>query len=175
MYALGPSNLGIAFAVNDTRLHTAALRFGQRVQRIPKAEKPFLPKHQLLRGRLMQTGGILNAVIAVQRILRFVAGDAPPIGCLIPLVGLQFFCYLIGNVNIFILGVPSVKVLQIDRSHYIFLRSDFCCGWIGDLNGDLAENDSQDNQLWDKLSRSAGIQKRPHSMTLYGRTKHGCS
>lgn len=26
-----------------------------------------------------------------------------------------------------------------------------------------------------KLSRSAGIQKRPHSMTLYGRAKHGCS
>ncbi len=27
------------------------------------------------------------------------------------------------------MGVPRVKVLQIDSSHYIFLRSDFCCGW----------------------------------------------
>ena len=26
------------------------------------------------------------------------------------------------------MGVPRVKVLQIDSSHYIFLRSDFCDG-----------------------------------------------
>ena len=128
MYALGPSNLGIAFAVNDTRLHTVALRFGQRVQRVPEVEKPFLPQHQLFRGRLMQTSRIFNAVIAVQRILRLVAGNTAAVGGLIPLVGLQFFRYFVGNLNILIVGVPSVKVLQIDRSHYIFLRSDFCDG-----------------------------------------------
>ena len=53
MYALGSTYLGIAFAVDDTRLHTAALRFGQSIQRVSEVEKPFLPQHQLFRGRLM--------------------------------------------------------------------------------------------------------------------------
>ena len=43
------------------------------------------------------------------------------------------------------------------------------------VNGGAAEIGSRGRPLWDKLSRSAGIQKRPHSMTLYGRAKHGCS
>ena len=28
------------------------------------------------------------------------------------------------------MGVPRVKVLKIDSSHYIFLRSDFCGWWV---------------------------------------------
>ncbi len=51
------------------------------------------------------------------------------IGSLIQLVGPQLGGHFIGNFDIFIMGVPRVKVLQIDSSHYIFLRSDFCCGW----------------------------------------------
>ncbi len=64
----------------------------------------------------------------------------------------QFFRYFVGNLNIFIVGVPRVKVLQIDRCHYIFLRSD---SWVdGVLNGEGAGIDSRGCQLWDNLSQS---------------------
>ena len=74
----------------------------------------------------MQAGGILNAVITVQRVLRLVAGDTAAVSGLISLVSLQFLRDLVGNFDIFIMGVPSVKVFQIDGSY--FLRSDLCCG-----------------------------------------------
>ena len=129
MYALGPAYFGIAFVVNDTSLYTAALHFGQGVQGVPEVEKAFRPQHQFLRGRLMQTGRILNAVIAVERILCLVSGNAAAVSGLIPLIGLQLFRYFIGNFDIFIMSVPSIKVFQIDGSHYIFLRSEFL--WVG--------------------------------------------
>ena len=66
-----------------------------------------------------------------QRHLRYLKEyrRATYIGSLIQLVGPQLGGHFIGNFDIFIMGVPRVKVLQIDSSHYIFLRSDFCCGW----------------------------------------------
>jgi len=57
----------------------------------------------------MQTGGILDTVITVQRILRLVAGNTAAISGLIPLVGLQLLRNLVGNIDIFIMGVPRVK------------------------------------------------------------------
>ena len=76
----------------------------------------------------MQAGGILNAVITVQRVLRLVAGDTAAVSGLISLVSLQFLRDLVGNFDIFIMGVPSVKVFQTDGSYFYFLRSDLCCG-----------------------------------------------
>ena len=88
--------------------------------------QPFLPQHQFLRGRLKDTGGILDPIVTVQGVLRLVAGHTASIGGFIPLVGSQFFCHFIGNFRIFILGVPRVKVFEIDGSHFMYLRSDFC-------------------------------------------------
>ena len=67
----------------------------------------------------MQAGGILNAVITVQRVLRLVAGDTAAVSGLISLVSLQFLRDLVGNFDIFIMGVPSVKVLQIGTTFYL--------------------------------------------------------
>ena len=57
--------------------------------------------------------------------------------------------------NIFIMGVPSVKVLQIDGHHLYFLHSVHV--WVGEQNGGTAGIGSRGWLLWDKLSQGAGI------------------
>ena len=52
------------------------------------------------------------------------------------------------------MGVPSVKVLQIDGRHLYFLHSVHV--WVGEQNGGTAEIDSQDWLPWDNLSQGAG-------------------
>ena len=109
----------------------------------------------LLRGRLVQTGRVFDPIIAIEGILRFVADDPPLVGSLVQLVRPQFGGHFIGNFDIFIVGVPRVKLFQIDDSHYIFLRSD---SWVdGVLNGEGAGIDSRGCQLWDNLSQGKNI------------------
>ena len=60
--------------------NSAALDLRQRIESVPQTKKGFHSFKELLRGRLMQASGILNPVIAVQRILRLVPGDPPLVG-----------------------------------------------------------------------------------------------
>jgi hypothetical protein len=53
------------------------------------------------------------------------------------------------------MGVPSVKVLQIDGRHLYFLHSVHV--WVGEQNGGTAGIGSRDWLPWDKLSQGAGI------------------
>ena len=55
----------------------------------------------------------------------------------------------------FIMGVPSVKVLQIDGRHSYFLHSVHV--WVGEQKEGSAEIDSRDWLPWDKLSQGADI------------------
>ena len=121
MYALGPAHLGIALVINDAGLHTAALHFGQGVQCVPEVEKAFCPQHQLLRGRLMQTDGILDAVIAVQRILCLVAGDTAAVGGLVSLVSLQLFCNLVRQL---LYKGPAVRIIVRRKNLAVLCRND---------------------------------------------------
>ena len=86
--------------------------------------------------------------------MRLVAGRAPLIGCLIQLVRLQLGGHFVGNFDVFIMGVPSVKVLQIDGRHLYFLHSVHV--WVGEQNGGAAGIDSRDYLLWDNLSQGVG-------------------
>lgn len=76
-------------------------------------------------------------------------------GCFIQLVRLQLGGHFVGNFDVFIMGVPSVKVLQIDGRHLYFLHSVHV--WVGEQNGETAGIGSRGWLLWDKLSQGAGI------------------
>ena len=128
-YAIGLGNLSHALAFNDTGINAKPLRFGQSVQRVPQIAETLHALQQLLRGRLGKAGRVFDPIITVEGILGLIADYPPLVGSLIQLVGPQLGGHFIGNFDIFIMGVSRVKVLQIDSSHYIFLRSDFCCGW----------------------------------------------
>jgi len=53
------------------------------------------------------------------------------------------------------MGVPSVKVLQIDGRHLYFLHSVHV--WVGEQNRGTAGIGSRGWLPWDKLSQGAGI------------------
>ena len=108
------------------RVHPAALGRGQTVQRVPQTAEPLLELQNLVRGELAQAGGILDTVIAVQRILRLVAGEPPLVGRLIADAGPERLGHIVSNLNIFVLGVPVVKVAQVDDSHCMYLHIVFC-------------------------------------------------
>ena len=112
-YTFGLGNLGHALALNDTGINAEALRFGQSVQRVPQIAGTLHAFQQFLRGRLGQTSGVFDAIVTVEGILCLVADHPPLIGRFIQLVGPQLCGYFIGNLNVFIMGVPRVKVLQI--------------------------------------------------------------
>jgi len=109
---------------------------GQTVQRVPQTAEPLLELQNLVRGELAQAGGILNAVLAVQRILRLVAGEPPLVCRLIADTGPESLGHIVRNFHIFILGVPVVKVAQVDDSHCMYLHIVFVV-WLpgNDMEG----------------------------------------
>ena len=129
MYALGAGYLFHAPAENDAGVNPPALDFRQAVQRVPQTAEPLLELQHLVRGELAQAGGILDAVIAVQRILRLVAGEPPLVGRFIADAGPERLGHIVSNFHIFVLGVPVVKVAQVDDSHCMYLHIVFC-GWV---------------------------------------------
>ena len=96
----------------------------------------------------MQAGRVFDPIVTVEGILRLVAGRAPLMGCLIQLVRLQLGGHFVGNFDVFIMGVPSVKVLQIDGRHLYFLHSVHV--WVGEQKEESAEIDSRDWLPWDR-------------------------
>jgi len=117
IYPLGFRNICLAHAEYVVGLYPFALRFGQGIER-PAQAAGVLPVLDNLAGRqIRMTSLVLNSVPGIQRILRLVAADAPLVGFFISLVGKELRRNLIGNVNIFVMRVPRVKVFQIDRNH----------------------------------------------------------
>ena len=153
--ALLLGNLAVALAEEQMRLHPDALHLRQRVEGVPEVDEQLHTIQKLLRRRLMQAGRVFDPIVTVEGILRLVAGRAPLIGCLIQLVRLQFGGHFVGNFDVFIMGVPSVKVLQIDGRHLYFLHSVHV--WVGEQKEGSAEIGSRDWLLWDKLSQGADI------------------
>ena len=100
-----------------------ALNSLPEVQGVPEVNEQLHALQKLLGRWLMQAGGIFDPVIAVQRILRLVPGEPPLVGHLIAGIGLEYLGHLVRNFDVFIMGVPSVKVLQIDGRHLYFLHS----------------------------------------------------
>lgn len=76
VHALVPSNLPIALAENEVGIHPAALNLRQGVDGVPEVAEAIHALQQLLRGRLMHTGGVFDPVIAVEGIVRLVVADA---------------------------------------------------------------------------------------------------
>lgn len=154
VHALLPGNLAVALAEDQMRLHPDTLHLRQRVEGVPKVDEQLHAIQKLLRGRLMQAGRVFDPIVTVEGILRLVAGRAPLIGCLIQLVRLQLGGHFVGNFDVFIMGVPSVKVLQIDGHHLYFLHSVHV--WVGEQNGGTVGIGSRGWLLWDNLSQGAG-------------------
>ena len=148
-------NLAIALAEDQMRLYPDALHLRQRVGGVPQVDKQLHAIQKLLRRRLMQAGRVFDPIVTVEGILRLVAGRAPLMGCLIQLVRLQLGGHFVGNFDVFIMGVPNVKVLQIDGRHLYFLHSVHV--WVGEQNGGTAGIGSRGWLPWDKLSQGAGI------------------
>ena len=112
MYALGLGNFLNRLAKNDICVNSTALDFRQRIESVPQTKKGFHSFKKLLRGRLMQASGILNPVIAVQRILRLVPGEPPLVGHFVPGIGLEYLGNLVRNFDKLILRVPNNKDLS---------------------------------------------------------------
>ena len=155
VHALLPGDLAVALAEDQMRLYPDALHLWQRVEGIPQVDEQLHTIQKLLWRRLMQTGRVFDPIVTVEGILRLVAGRAPLMGCLIQLVRLQLGGHFVGNFDVFIMGVPSVKVLQIDGRYLYFLHSVHV--WVGEQNGGTAGIGSRGWPLWDKLSQGAGI------------------
>ena len=83
MYALGLGNFLDALSKNDMSIDPPALDLRQRIKGVPQTAEPLHPFKKFLGRRLMQAGEIFDPVIAVQRILRLVSGEAPLVGHLI--------------------------------------------------------------------------------------------
>ena len=68
--------------------------------------------------------------------------------------GALYSKFTVGNFDVFIMGVPSVKVLQIDGRHLYFLHSVHV--WVGEQNGGTAGIGSRGylRPLQDNLSQS---------------------
>lgn len=112
MYALGLGNFLNRLAKNDICVNSTALDFRQRIESVPQTKKGFHPFKKLLRGRLMQAGGIFNPVIAVQRILHLVPGEPPLVGHFVAGIGLEYLGNLVRNFDKLILRVPNNKDLS---------------------------------------------------------------
>ena len=153
--ALLPGDLAVALAEDQMRLYPDALHLRQRIEGVPEVDEQFHAIQKLLRRRLMQAGRVFDPIVTVEGILRLIAGRAPLIGCLLQLVRLQLGGHFVGNFNVFIMGVPSVKVLQIDGRHLYFLHSVHV--WVGEQKEESAEIDSRDWLPWDNLSQGTGI------------------
>ena len=67
----------------------------------------------------------LDAVACVQRVERLVVADVLRVVDLKPPILFEKRSYFIGNLDKGILGVPRVKLPQVDRCHVVFLRLDF--------------------------------------------------
>ena len=167
MYALGLGNFLNRLAKNDMCVNSAALDLRQRIESVPQTKKGFHPFKELLRGRLMQASGILNPVIAVQRILRLVPGEPPLVGHLIAGIGLEYLGHLVRNFDKLILRVPIINIFQIDSSHRKILH--FSLFGVGrKRNGVTAENGTAPR---DTLSRSLERKMRLSDTRPHKRTK----
>ena len=159
--ALGQRHLGKALSEDDAGIHPAALGRGQAVQRVPQTAEPLLALQHLVRSGLVQAGGILDAVLTVQRILRLVAGEPPLVGRLIADAGPERLGHIVRNFHIFVLGIPVVKVAQVDDSHCMYLHIVFVVGlretiWRAAGSGTRGSRPAP----WDSLSQSWANKKR---------------
>ena len=66
IHALVPSNLPVTLAENEMGIHPAALNLRQGVEGVPEVAETIHAFHQLLRGGLMHTGGILDPIVTVE-------------------------------------------------------------------------------------------------------------
>ena len=68
--------------------------------------------------------------------LCLVVADTLGIGRLVADAGLERLGHIVSNLNIFVLGVPVVKVAQVDDSHCMYLHIVFVVGFPGnDMEG----------------------------------------
>lgn len=72
---------------------------------------------QFLRRGLMHAGRVFNPVVAVQRVLRLVAGKLPLVGSLCLAASSKLLRHGVRYFDKLILYVPRVKILQIDGCH----------------------------------------------------------
>ena len=110
MHTLGLGNLFDAFAKNDVSIDPAALDLRQRVEGVPKTDKPLLELQDFLGSGLVQAGGVFDPVLAVQRILRLVPGEPPLVGRFIADTGPERLGHFLGNLDKLILYVPIIKI-----------------------------------------------------------------
>ena len=120
----------IGLSLNQMGIYPAVLDLRQGVESVPEMIETLHAFHQLLRGGLMHTGGIFDAIVTVEGIVRLVVTNTLGIGSLGQFAALEYGGHFIRNLDVFVMGVPRVIVFQIDSSHYIFLRSDFCGWWV---------------------------------------------
>ena len=128
MYALGLGNFLNRLAKNDMCVNSAALNLRQRIESVPQTDKEFHPFQELLGRGLMQAGRVFDPVLTVKRILRLVPGEPPLVGHFIAGIRKKYLRYFVRNLNKLILGVPIIKIFQIDGSHY---KPPFRC-WVNE-------------------------------------------
>jgi len=117
VYALLTCNLTLALSQDQMSVHAAALELRQGVEGVPQPEKQLLAIHKLLGTGLVQASGVFDPIITIQGVERLVVAYSFRMGGLTPLAGYEFLGHFIGNLYVFVVGVPRVKVFQIDGRH----------------------------------------------------------
>lgn len=115
MDTLSPCYFGIALAEDHTGVHPSALRFRQRIERNTQMAEQLHAFQQFLRGRFRNAYRVFDPVLTIERVLRFVADDPPLIGGLVQSACPELVSHFLGNLYVFVAGVPRIKVFQIDR------------------------------------------------------------
>ena len=113
IHAFSPSNLPIALAEDEMGVHPAALDLRQGVEGVPQVIETLHAFHQLLRGGLMHTGGILDPIVTVEGIVRLVIADTLSIGGLGQLAGPELGGHFIGNFDLFSGAYLGTKCLEV--------------------------------------------------------------
>ena len=72
VHALLLGNLAISLAEDQVSVHPAALDFLQGVESVPEPKKQLFPIQDLLGAGLVNTGGVFDPIITVQRVISLV-------------------------------------------------------------------------------------------------------
>ena len=117
VYALFAGDLTVAFAQNQIGVHAAPLDLRQRIEGVPQTKEQLLAIHEFLGAGLVQAGGIFDPIVTIQGIISLVVARPFRMGGFAPPAGHELLGHFVRNLCVFIVGVPRVKVFQIDGRH----------------------------------------------------------
>ena len=105
-------------------VNSTALDLRQRIEGVPQTKEQLLAIHEFLGAGLVQAGGIFDPIVTIQGIISLVVARPFRMGGFAPPTGHELLGHFVRNLCVFIVGVPRVKVFQIDGRHIQNIHSN---------------------------------------------------